>query len=112
MSRRRISIRYFRRCGRPSGAADDARSLVFLKGAAIASEFNFVAGQLRTILTKFEAPAIDSMNLANCRESAQTDNLLSDRRSLPGRGCRSSLPGGVRNRQCEVPIAGKSGASE
>lgn len=35
-------------------AADDARSLVFLKGAAIASDFN-LSPATRTILTKFEA---------------------------------------------------------
>ena len=35
-------------------AADDARSLVFLKGAAIASDFNLSLAT-RTILTKFEA---------------------------------------------------------
>ena len=35
-------------------AADDARSLVFLKGAATASDFNLSLAT-RTILTKFEA---------------------------------------------------------
>jgi 8-oxo-dGTP pyrophosphatase MutT (NUDIX family) len=35
-------------------AADDAQSLVFLKGAAIASDFNLSLAT-RTILTKFEA---------------------------------------------------------
>lgn len=35
-------------------AADDARSLVFLKGAAVASDFNLSLAT-RTILTKFEA---------------------------------------------------------